>query len=108
MNQVASVFRYADLEAVYTYVVKSAVLQAWKEPLAVVRESVTNQCVDTLYQYRLTCASNSPPGQLILPESLKLMPLFTLALLKSKVSVVKSYPVAIIISRAWFLSKKGR
>ena len=59
--------------------------QAWAEPLATVRESITKLCVETLYQYRSTCASTSPPGQLILPESLKLMPLYALALLKSDV-----------------------
>jgi protein transport protein SEC24 len=84
--QVSHVFRYADLEAVYACMVKSAAMQALKDPLGAVREAVTGQCVDALYQYRLTCASNSPPGQLILPESLKLLPLYTLSLIKSNVS----------------------
>jgi hypothetical protein len=66
-------------------VVKASCLEALTDPLVSVRESVTRQCVDALYQYRLTCASSSPPGQLILPESLKLMPLYTLAFLKSDV-----------------------
>ncbi len=31
-----------------------------------------------LYTYRKYCASNPAPGQLILPEALKLLPLYTL------------------------------
>lgn len=31
-----------------------------------------------LFAYRKRCASDSPPGQLILPEALRVLPLFTL------------------------------
>lgn len=31
-----------------------------------------------LFAYRKKCASDSPPGQLILPEGLRVLPLFTL------------------------------
>lgn len=31
-----------------------------------------------LYSYRKKCAPNSPPGQLILPETLRVLPLFSL------------------------------
>lgn len=41
------------------------------------------QCVDILAVYRRNCASASSSGQLILPESLKLLPLFCLSLTKS-------------------------
>jgi protein transport protein SEC24 len=34
--------------------------------------------------YRKYCSSNSSPGQLVLPEALKTLPVFTLALLKCK------------------------
>jgi len=37
---------------------------------------------DTLYVYRRHCAVSANPGQLILPESLKLLPLYALALTK--------------------------
>jgi len=82
-SAVSGVFRYADMEAIYAYLTKQAVWQAWAEPLPRVRDSITRATVDMLYQYRHTCASSSPPGQLILPESLKLLPLYALALLKS-------------------------
>ena len=36
-----------------------------------------------LFTYRKMCASNTAAGQLILPESLKLLPLYVLSLTKS-------------------------
>lgn len=38
--------------------------------------------IDMLYSYRRNCATNSSPGQLILPESLKLLPLYLSAMTK--------------------------
>ena len=37
---------------------------------------------DTLHVYRKHCAAQANPGQLILPEALKLLPLYALALTK--------------------------
>jgi len=76
-------FRLADLDAIFTANVKLHVPRLLKEPLNVVRDAFTELCADALYNYRVTCAKTSPAGQLILPESLKLMPLYTLGLLKS-------------------------
>lgn len=50
--------------------------------LAGSRDVVTNNAVTTLAAYRKHCASNSSAVQLILPEALKLLPLYALALLK--------------------------
>ncbi|KAJ0798067.1 putative Zinc finger, Sec23/Sec24-type, sec23/Sec24, trunk domain, sec23/Sec24, helical [Helianthus annuus] len=52
-------------------------------PLVQVREQVTNLCISILHAYRKFCATVSSSGQLILPEALKLLPLYTLALIKS-------------------------
>ncbi len=48
-----------------------------------VREKVINNLVTLLHNYRTECAAQSTPSQLILPDSLKLMPLYTLSMLKS-------------------------
>ena len=45
-------------------------------------ERASKACVDMLIAYRRHCASSSRAGQLILPEPLQLLPLFTLALSK--------------------------
>lgn len=51
--------------------------------LASVRSSLVDKCVDVLAAYRKHCASTTSPGQLILPESLKLLPIYVLALTKN-------------------------
>eukprot|EP00494_Astrolonche_serrata_P016247 UN16411 len=47
------------------------------------RDQVISTCINILQSYRKHCASVSSSGQLILPEALKLLPLYTLALIKS-------------------------
>lgn len=42
-----------------------------------------NDTVNVLYNYRISCAQQSQPSQLILPDSLKLLPLYMLSALKS-------------------------
>ncbi|XP_040948610.1 protein transport protein Sec24-like At4g32640 [Gossypium hirsutum] len=53
-------------------------------PLLQVRDHVTNLCINILLSYRKICATVSSTGQLILPEALKLLPLYTLALIKCR------------------------
>jgi hypothetical protein len=45
---------------------------------------LTEKCVKLLTSYRTNCASSTAPGQLILPESFKLFPVYALAMLKSR------------------------
>ena len=55
-----------------------------KGSLLKARELLITECVKILACYRKnTVASQSPKGQLILPETLKLLPLFILSMLKS-------------------------
>jgi len=54
-------------------------------PLKDARNDSFRKCVDILANYRIyTSAKNSPLGQLILPETLQLLPLFCLSLRKSR------------------------
>mmetsp|Transcript_3688 Transcript_3688/g.6280 ORF Transcript_3688/g.6280 Transcript_3688/m.6280 type:complete len:345 (+) Transcript_3688:801-1835(+) len=48
-----------------------------------VREEIISKVVDILASYRSQCAPNSIPSQLVIPESLKLMPIYVLSALKS-------------------------
>ncbi|KAF9960175.1 COPII coat Sec23p-Sfb3p heterodimer component [Mortierella alpina] len=79
-----NVFRWADMDTTINFLSKGAISQALTKPLNEVREALTEKCVKILSAYRRNCASSTAPGQLILPESFKLFPLYTLALLKSK------------------------
>ncbi|KAK3142960.1 hypothetical protein QOZ80_4BG0355110 [Eleusine coracana subsp. coracana] len=82
-NMLSNLFRYADLETQFTYVVKQAGSAIPSTPLSQVRDQVTSTCINVLQSYRKYCASVSSSGQLILPEALKLLPLYALALTKS-------------------------
>ena len=48
-----------------------------------IRDSFSHQVAIILSCYRKNCSNQSPAGQLILPESLKLLPMYANCLLKS-------------------------
>ena len=79
----ASVYRYADLDATLNVMMRRAALMTMRKNMNTCREEVISTCVDILFTYRKMCASNTAAGQLILPESLKLLPLYVLSLTKS-------------------------
>ena len=84
----ADIFRSADLGSIATIMTRQAISDLDREDgssLHLARENVFRNCVSILANYRLhTTARSSPPGQLILPESLQLLPLFCLSLRKSR------------------------
>ncbi|GAV90421.1 Gelsolin domain-containing protein/zf-Sec23_Sec24 domain-containing protein/Sec23_trunk domain-containing protein/Sec23_helical domain-containing protein/Sec23_BS domain-containing protein [Cephalotus follicularis] len=82
-SNLSNLFRSADLDTQVTCFVKQAANEVPSSPLLQVREQMTNLCISTLLAYRKFCATVSSSGQLILPEALKLLPLYTLALIKS-------------------------
>ncbi|KAK4053375.1 COPII coat Sec23p-Sfb3p heterodimer component [Microbotryomycetes sp. JL201] len=88
----ANVFRYADMDTTIAHLAKEAVSQTTSKTLKAVRDNLTSACVKALLAYRKHCASSTSPAQLILPESYKLFPLYSLALMKSK--ALKGGPVA--------------
>ena len=47
-----------------------------------VRDHLTGRCAQILATYRERCSESAPAGQLILPECLKLLPLYTNCLIK--------------------------
>ncbi|KZT02981.1 sec24-like protein [Laetiporus sulphureus 93-53] len=86
--QVASlagnVFRYADLDAVACHMLREAIAKLPNRTIANIHEQLTEKCVSILLGYRKHCAASAPPSQLILPEALKVLPLYTLAVMKTK------------------------
>ncbi|XP_073159429.1 protein transport protein SEC24 C-like isoform X1 [Henckelia pumila] len=79
----SNLFRSADLDAQFSCILKQVANEIPSAPLSQVRDQATNVCVNILYSYRKFCATVSSAGQLILPEALKLLPLYILALVKS-------------------------
>lgn len=82
-TMLSNLFRSADLDTQFSCFLKQAALEIPFIPLPQIREQVTNLCINILHSYRKFCATVSSSGQLILPEALKLLPLYTLALIKS-------------------------
>lgn len=81
-TQIGEVMRHCDAGAAIITIAKIAALQVLKLDLKVVKQSITDQCVRILAAYRKNCATGVAAGELILPESLKLFPLLTLAVQK--------------------------
>ncbi|KAI3709656.1 hypothetical protein L2E82_39422 [Cichorium intybus] len=82
-TMLSNLFRSADLDTQFSCFLKQAAIEIPTSALVQIREQVTNVCINILHSYRKFCATVSSSGQLILPEALKLLPLYTLALIKS-------------------------
>ena len=79
------IFKHTDLDAVMTSLTKQAIkkmLAAPSDEKKGGRSFLTESLIDILYKYRIKCSPTSSRGQLILPESLKVLPLYILGLLK--------------------------
>ncbi|KAJ3205727.1 COPII coat Sec23p-Sfb3p heterodimer component [Clydaea vesicula] len=81
---ISTLFRFAEMDSTINFLAKAGVAQANNSSLKEVRDQLTEKCCAILGSYRKHCASVSSSGQLILPESLKLYPIYSLALLKNK------------------------
>jgi len=92
----SAVYRSADLGTVAAIMTRQAISDL-DDPnegsLHNAQSKVFQKCVSILANYRLhTTAKSSPVGQLILPESLQLLPLFCLSLRKSRLFRNSSVP----------------
>mmetsp|Transcript_24734 Transcript_24734/g.32937 ORF Transcript_24734/g.32937 Transcript_24734/m.32937 type:complete len:530 (+) Transcript_24734:309-1898(+) len=117
----ADIFRAADFGAVTAFMTRQAVADLQQDDyceegtIQRARSRVINRCVNILANYRMnTSAAKSPPGQLILPESLQLLPLFCMSLRKSPIlrpSLARSkssdYPSPLADERAYRLLYGG-
>jgi len=82
-SALADVFKGADTEALVTLNTQIAIDRALTSKLSDARDLLLAKCVDLLATYRVSFGANVSPSQLLLPDSLKLLPLYTLAQLKS-------------------------
>ncbi|PCH39444.1 protein transporter SEC24 [Wolfiporia cocos MD-104 SS10] len=86
--QVASlagnVFRYADMDTVVCHMLRDAISKLPHQRIAKTQEQLTDKCTATLLGYRKHCAAAAPPSQLIIPEAFRALPLYTLAIMKTK------------------------
>ncbi|EDQ85790.1 uncharacterized protein MONBRDRAFT_34025 [Monosiga brevicollis MX1] len=77
------IYAFADAEAITGLLAKLAVDRTVNSKLADARSALSNFCIDTFKSYRKDVLGSEPDGQLLTPDSLKLLPLYINALLKS-------------------------
>lgn len=82
-HQLADVYRSTELDTCINFLTKQAVWALRDLTPRQVREGLSARCARSLASYRRHCASPSSAGQLVLPESMKLLPLYTSCLLRS-------------------------
>jgi len=82
-DNMGELYRNCDLDTIVNFLAKQSISKLMESNPKSVRESLMQQCASILACYRKNCASPSSAGQLILPECMKLLPLYTNCLLKS-------------------------
>ncbi|KAF5906409.1 protein transport protein Sec24C isoform X1, partial [Clarias magur] len=83
--QLADLYRNCETDTIINFFAKYAYRSILSNPTKNVRDSLVNQCAQILACYRKNCASPSSAGQLILPECMKLLPVYLNCVLKSDV-----------------------
>jgi protein transport protein SEC24 len=82
-SEISKVYRYADIDSIINVSLKTVVNHIRGSSTVQFRKLLKEASTETLYTYRKKCASNTSAGQLILPEALKLLPLYTLGMIKN-------------------------
>jgi len=81
-SSMVDIFKSVDCEAIIALTAKMAIEKALTSRLSDSREALVNKCIDILSVYRSDLAPQSNTSQLMLPETMKLLPLYILALIK--------------------------
>lgn len=82
-SQMADLYRSCDLDTLINFFAKQSIYKLLENNPKAVKENIVNRAAQILANYRKNCASPSSAGQLILPECMKLMPLYINCLLKN-------------------------
>lgn len=82
-TQLADLFRSCDLDTLILFLAKQGIFRLLEHTPKVFRDNLVNRAAQILACYRKHCASPTSAGQLILPECLKLLPLYISCLLKN-------------------------
>jgi len=82
-DQMGAVFKGADLDSQLTMLTRNVAASLPGNTYGTGKDLIQSRCTAVLASYRKHCATSSSAVQLILPEALKLLPLYALALLKA-------------------------
>lgn len=80
---VADIFKSSDLDAMMLFFAKQACFKLMDSSPKAVKDNLIHRSAQILAFYRKHCTSPTSAGQLILPEGLKLLPLYILCLIKN-------------------------
>ncbi|XP_018325485.1 protein transport protein Sec24C isoform X2 [Agrilus planipennis] len=82
-SQMADLYRSCELDTLINYYSKQMCYKLLENSPKAVKDAIVSRSAQILATYRKNCASPSSAGQLILPECMKLLPLYVNCLLKS-------------------------
>ncbi|XP_015606449.1 protein transport protein Sec24C isoform X2 [Cephus cinctus] len=82
-SQMSELYRACDLDAIVNFFSKQSVFKLIESTPKTVKDNLIARCASMLAAYRKHCAAPSSAGQLILPECMKLLPLYVNCILKS-------------------------
>ncbi|XP_066576734.1 protein transport protein Sec24D [Amia ocellicauda] len=82
-SQLADLYKSCETDALVNFFAKSAYRAILNQPLKTVRDILVSQTAHMLACYRKCCASPSAASQLILPDAMKVFPVYMNALMKS-------------------------
>ncbi|NXG42172.1 SC24D protein, partial [Psilopogon haemacephalus] len=86
-SQLADIYKTCETDALINFFAKSAFKAILSQPLKTVRDILVSQTAHMLACYKKNCASPSAVSQLILPDAMKVLPVYMNCLLKSCVLV---------------------
>ncbi|TRY58874.1 hypothetical protein DNTS_027464 [Danionella cerebrum] len=86
-SQLSELYKSCETDALINFFAKTAYRAILNQPLKAVREILVNQTAHILACYRKNCASPSAASQLILPDAMKVFPVYMNSLLKTPVLV---------------------
>uniref|UniRef100_U5EY34 Putative vesicle coat complex copii subunit sec24/subunit sfb2 n=1 Tax=Corethrella appendiculata TaxID=1370023 RepID=U5EY34_9DIPT len=82
-TQLADLFRSCDLDTLILFLAKQSLFKLLENSPKPIKDGLINRAAQILACYRKNCASPTSAGQLILPECMKLLPLYISCLLKN-------------------------
>ena len=91
-NDIVEVFKTADEDAVTVTIAKEASFKMLTKTSREVREGISDKCIRILAAYRKNQGSGAHKTQLVLPDKLRLFPLYILSLLKTRAFRGLSFP----------------
>jgi len=84
-SQLADLYRCCELDVLMNFFTKNSLRQVLNSNPQAIKDGLVQRSAQILSCYRQNCATPSTSGQLILPECMKLLPLYVNSLIKSDV-----------------------